>query len=187
MQQNPLDRERADTPVPNLGPTAQSGSVYTNEEWKVLAETPVKIGRAMMAVSPSGALGMTQEVMALRKCCSEALQTTSSPILQELRQQLQGQDTLSYIWQEAGHAFSNRWDASNVRQTALAACQQIGALLRKVSAQDAQAYKEFIYNTALKVAQAAKEGGTFGIGGVSVSENEKTLLNEISNTLGLQH
>ena len=186
MQQNTPDRERSETHIPNLGQTAPANSPYTNDEWLCLVETPVKVGRAMMAVSPSGAIGMTQEILALRKSMTEGLQAAKQPLLVNIRQHVQSQDVMEAIWDDAGHAFGDRWDAANVRQTAIVACQQALTLLKKIAPQDAQAYKEFVYATALKVAQAAKEGGFMGIGGVAVSAEEQSLLNDISRTLGVQ-
>ena len=187
MQQNTPDRERPESNMPNLGQTAPTDSPYMDNEWLVLLEAPVKIGRAMMAVSPSGTVGTTQEVIALRKSMTEALQTSKSPILVSMRQRLQNQDLMQSIWDDVAHAFSDRWDAANVRQTAIASCQQVVGLVKKLSPQDAQTYKEFIYTTALNVAQAAREGGFMGIGGVAVSAEEKSLLDDISRALGLQH
>lgn len=186
MQQNTPDRERPETNIPHLGQAAPADSPYTNDEWLCLVETPVKVGRAMMAVSPSGAVAMTQEIMALRKSMTEGLQAARQPLLVNMRQHLQSQNALEAIWEDAGHAFHDRWDAANVCQTAITSCQQAVTLLKKIPPQDAQAYKDFVYTTALKVAQAAKEGGFMGIGGVAVSAEEKSLLNDISRTLGVQ-
>jgi hypothetical protein len=187
MQQDRSERERNETYIPNLEQSVPDNSPYSKYEWQTLVETPIKVGRAMMAVSPSGAIGMAQEVMALRKCYAEAFQNTSNPVLLSLRQHLQNQDTMQSIWEHAGRAFGDRWDATNVRQTALQACQHVNNLLQKISPQDARAYKDFLYNTALKIAEAAREGGFMGMGGVAVSEEEKVMLADISNTLGIAH
>jgi len=191
MQQNIPDRDQPGKNIPdasNVVDNSQAAPVnspYTNEEWKELLETPVEICRAMMAVSPSGVIGSVQEVKAMRTCFKETLQTTTSPTLQAMRQQLQGKEQLESLWNTAGYAFRDRWDAANVRQTALASCQQCVTLLKKVPSEDALAYKEFIYSAAQRVASAAKEGGVLGFHGQAISEAEQTLLNDISNTLGL--
>lgn len=187
MQQDMPDREMPETYIPNLEQSVPANSQYTKDEWQTLVETPIKVGRAMMAVSPSGAIGMTQEIMALRKCYTEAFQSTRNPVLLNLRQHLQDKDTMQSIWEHAGRAFGDRWDATNVRQTALQACQRVDNLLRKLSPQDARAYKDFLYNTVLKIAEAAREGGIMGMGGVAVSADEKALLSDISTTLGISH
>ena len=50
---------------------------------------------------------------------------------------------------------------------------------------DAAAFKGWLREISQHVAEAAKEGGFLGIGGVLVSEAEKATLTEISSTLGL--
>ena len=50
---------------------------------------------------------------------------------------------------------------------------------------DATAFKEWLREISQHVAEAAKEGGFLGIGGVLVSEVEKATLVEISSALGL--
>ncbi|HEX7733868.1 MAG TPA: hypothetical protein VF458_03370 [Ktedonobacteraceae bacterium] len=186
MQRDYPENERRETNIPNLGQTVPADSPYTNDEWLMLLETPVKIGRAMMAVSPSGAIGTTQELVSLRKSYQDAFQNVTNPILLSMRKHLQDKDSLETLWEDAGYAFGDRWDAANVRQAAITACQQAVALLKKLPAQDAQIYRDFLYGTALKVAQAAKEGGVLGVGGVAVSPEEKSLLNDISQALGLR-
>jgi hypothetical protein len=50
---------------------------------------------------------------------------------------------------------------------------------------DAAAFKRWLREISQHVAEAAKEGGFLGIGGVLVSEAEKATLTEISGALGL--
>lgn len=186
MQQPTPGGDRPNPNIPDLQHLAPADSQFTNEEWKLLLETPVKVGRAMMAVSPSGAVGMSNEIMALRKCFQELIPRSPNPTIREMGKHLQEQSTMSAIWDDAGHAFSDRWDAANVRKTAIATCQQAVSLLKKASAQDAQAYKELVYITAQKVAEAGKEGGFVGIGSEAISEPERVLLKDVANALGLQ-
>ena len=186
MQQNTPERDQPEANVPHPGQAVPAEAPYTNPEWLCLVETPVKVARAIMAVSPSGALGMTQEIMALRQSMTEGLRAANQPLLAHIRQYVQRQDALEATWDAAGYAFGDRCDATNVRQTAISSCQQALSLLKKASATDAQAYKNFVYATALNVARAAKEGGFMGIGGEAVSTEEQALLTEISRTLGLQ-
>ncbi|MDQ3758947.1 MAG: hypothetical protein M3331_03260 [Actinomycetota bacterium] len=56
----------------------------------------------------------------------------------------------------------------------------------KGTAEDANAYKQFIIDLAQRVASAKKEGGVLGIGGKEISDAEQTALEEISSTLGVR-
>src|SRR5581483_5337769 len=117
MQQNTPERDRPDASIPNLDQAAPIGGPYSNEEWKVLLEAPVTICRAIMAVSPSGAVGTSQEVVTMRNSLKEILQTTSNPLLQTVHQQLQSQNNAETLWRNVQSSFKDRWDAANVRQT----------------------------------------------------------------------
>ena len=52
------------------------------------------------------------------------------------------------------------------------------------SPEHAAAYKDFLKATALKVAEASKEGGFLGFGGEQISDAEKKTLEEITAILG---
>jgi hypothetical protein len=177
MQQVP-DKDRPEMNVPP-GQAAPAGEVYTHDEWNILAETPVKVCRAIIAVSPSGPIGATREVMAMRNAFKETIQGAQAPVLQKLSKNLQQQETVQALWENVGHAFSDRRDAANARQIAITACQQALALLRRIPASEAQSYKEFVYNTAMKVAGAAREGSA----SQPISDAEQSLLNDVSTAL----
>ena len=50
---------------------------------------------------------------------------------------------------------------------------------------DSLAFKTWLRHIAQSVAEASSEGGFLGFGGVTVSENEKATLADISAALGL--
>ena len=50
---------------------------------------------------------------------------------------------------------------------------------------NAQGFKRWLLATARHAAEAAKEGGVLGIGGVSVSDAEQAALAEVAGALGI--
>ena len=58
------------------------------------------------------------------------------------------------------------------------------AAAEKVTPEVANEYKEWTLAVALKVANAAKEGGFMGFGGTQYSESEQALMGEIEAALG---
>lgn len=54
----------------------------------------------------------------------------------------------------------------------------------KATAEEADAYRDFIISIAQTVAGASKEGGFLGIGGKQVSEAEQSAIDELTATLG---
>jgi len=180
-----MQQQTPDPGLPTPGQSMPESDLYTSQEWQILLETPMTVCRAIMAVSPSGAPGASQEVMALRAGLKEALPQASSPLFQQLRQQLQSREKAESLWRDILRLFHDRQDASSIRQTAIAACQRCVALLEKAPAQDSLAYKEFVVTLARRVAEAAKEGGLLGIGGHTLSEAEQALLKDVSRSLGM--
>ena len=62
----------------------------------------------------------------------------------------------------------------------------LAALLGRKAPGEAEGFKGWLLGSAQGVAEAAKEGGVFGIGGVQVSEAEKTALAEVAQALGVK-
>ena len=192
MQQNTPDKDNPLNPsIPNLSGASPQGessrqSIFTEAEWRTLVEAPVKVGRAIMAVSPSGGIGMAKEVKALRTGLTEAIQESNNPILKELGWHAHMEGGMEALWKNASHAFSDRWDAVNVRKTAVTTCQEAATILKKAPPQDAMAYKECVYSSIQKVALAGKEGGFIGIGGKLISPAEEDLLADVATALDIQ-
>ncbi len=190
MQQNTPDKDTFDAKLPDLGSatpqTDSSWGPFTDTEWKTLVAAPVKVGRAMIAVAPSGGIGMAKEVSALRKGLTEAIQQSNNPMIKQLGLRAHAEGGMESLWKNVGQAFGDRWDAENVRKTAIATCRETATILKKASPQDAQAYKECLYSAAQKVSEASKEGGFVGIGGERISEAETSLLKDVAQTLNIQ-
>ena len=69
---------------------------------------------------------------------------------------------------------------AEVKDKAIAGLRQVSALLDAKAPGDAAAFKSWLQSIGQHVAEAAKEGGFLGFGGVQVSDAEKATLAEIS-------
>ncbi|HYZ26703.1 MAG TPA: hypothetical protein VE597_07330 [Geminicoccaceae bacterium] len=63
--------------------------------------------------------------------------------------------------------------------------RQVAALLDAKAPADAAAFKTWLQSIAQHVAEASKEGGFLGFGGVQVSDAEKATLAQITTALSL--
>ncbi|MGH6886685.1 MAG: hypothetical protein ACREGK_11505, partial [Geminicoccales bacterium] len=72
------------------------------------------------------------------------------------------------------------------KDKAVQGLRQVAALLDAKAPNDAAAFKAWLQSIGQQVAEAAKEGGFLGFGGVQVSDAEKATLAEISNALSLK-
>jgi hypothetical protein len=74
---------------------------------------------------------------------------------------------------------------AEIKAACVATLRQVGEVLDAKAPADATAFKTWLRQISQHIAEAAKEGGFLGIGGVAVSEAEKATLAEISNALKL--
>lgn len=167
-----------------------SGLPFNQQEWQTLVSTPIQVSLAMMAISPSGILGMIQEAMAIGKSV-QALQAQGSlsPMLVQIGQQLTRglEDMRSGRASPFGDIRQMSQNPEMTRNTSLASCQRTSSILERASPRDAMAFKQFVYSFAYNVAAAAREGGFLGFfGGEQISPAENAFLNDVATALRLQ-
>ena len=75
---------------------------------------------------------------------------------------------------------------ANLKANVLDRIKEAEALVAaKATAEEAQAYRQMLMAVASRTAEASKEGGFFGFGGVQVSSAEQSFLNEVQQVLHL--
>jgi hypothetical protein len=74
---------------------------------------------------------------------------------------------------------------ADVVPRALDALRQASAILDAKAPADAPAFKAWLNAIAAKVAEASKEGGFLGFGGVRVSDKEQAFITEVKQAVGL--
>ena len=156
---------------------------FTPEEWVLLLESPMMAGMAVSAAEPSGLFGMLKESFATGKLL---VQAKSDATANELVKAV----AADYETAEGRKAASEGLKAKlgggqpgDIKAKALDALRQVTALLAAKAPGDAAAYKAWLAHISQNVAEAAKEGGFLGFGGVQVSDAEKATLAEISAAL----
>jgi hypothetical protein len=160
-------------------------SNFTPDEWKLILESVMAAGIAVTAAEPSGLLGLLQESFASGSELVRAKTDTGSNALvravasdfatsqgrgiarDDLKAKLAGSKPLE------------------IKAKCIDTLRQAAQLLDAKAPGDATAFKGWLRQISQHVAEAAKEGGFLGIGGVQVSEAEKATLTEMSSALGL--
>jgi len=149
--------------------------------WNVLRDTPQLVGAAMMMAGASG-LGTIKETFAVGRGLVEG-QASAVPLIHELNQREEvfaARDTLKASMGEAGTGDPR----ARVRAAALDHARQAAAILKsKATSDDLTSYRDWVYSLAEGVAKAAREGGVLGFGGVQVSPEEQSLLDELRAAL----
>lgn len=155
-----------------------SKSDYTQEEWALLARAPFMTGMIVSLASPSGITGVLGESMVVTKALLAAEGSNStSALIKALVADIKS--TKGAIAKPSGI------NPSNAKSMAMEEIQKVSALLaQKATPEEAGAFKDWLEDIAQAAAEAATEGGFFGIGGVRVSDSEKAAVEEVKKKLG---
>ena len=156
---------------------------FTPQDWILLLESPMMAGMAVSAAEPSGLFGMLQESFATGKLLVQAKSdTTANELVKAVAadfETAEGRKAAS----EGLKAKLGGGQPGDIKANALDALRQAAALVIAKAPADAAAYKAWLLQISQNVAEAAKEGGFLGFGGVPVSNAEKATLAEISTAL----
>jgi len=158
---------------------------FTTEEWTLLRLAPSMVAGGTAAADPSGLFSSIKESFAGAKGVAAALQAhgglelfaalaadRSIPGMPDPKSML-GEGTREQQMLNLENAVLERVGAA---ATLVAA---------KASPAEAQAYKQMLVDVAQQAADASKEGGFLGFGGVRVSDKEKAFIAKVKGAAGL--
>jgi hypothetical protein len=172
----------------NLNKAIEAASATTgnlslgDEDLKALRIAPMLVGMFVSMASPSGFIGTAKEAGAVASMLNEAAGSAPAGSL------------LAKIF--AGGASGNDHESvykmmrdakgpDELKGVLLGAIKQAGTVIGKGSAEESGAYKQMLVSAATKVAEASKEGGFLGFGGVKVNDAEQAAIAEIKSALGV--
>lgn len=158
-------------------------SVFTPDEWSQILASPILAGLAVTHADPSSMSDMLKEGCvnsgAIEDACSEeAVGTLANAVAQELETSEGRAGARAYI-----QICMTAAEPSELRVQALAALKQVSSIVGAKAAEDAASFRSWLECVAAEAANAANEGGFFGIGGVRVSEAERATLVELGQVL----
>ena len=160
-------------------------SAFTPEEWKLLLESVIMAGIAVTAAEPSGLWGLLKESFASGSALMQAkLDPGSNPLIKAVVADFETAEGQSAARDGMREKLASLKPAE-IKARCIETLGQARAAVDAKAPDDAAAFKRWLREISQHVAEAAKEGGFLGIGGVLVSEAEKATLTEISSALGL--
>ena len=163
-----------------------SKAAFTAEEWNQVLGSVFMAGFAVTAADPSGLWGLLKETFASGRALIETKNNSSAS---ELSKAIVGDMETSAgrsAAQDYAKARLQGAKREEIKQRAIDALRAVAAIVDQNAASDAAAYKAWLLQIANNVAEASKEGGFLGFGGVDVSDAEKATLLEIAAALGTQ-
>jgi hypothetical protein len=160
------------------GETTVSRQVdYTPEEWKTISAAPMMAGLLVTVSDLGGPIGTAKEVIALIKGVSDTAAHTSNELIKTVAEgiRVQGRPEMPDLTN----------DQAVMRSALIDGCKRALAVVVQKSPAEADEYRLWLTLLAQKTAEASKEGGFLGFGGVQVSDDESAAINELSSALGL--
>jgi len=152
---------------------------FTPEEWNAILAAAPMIGLAVTCASPNGPWGVVKEMLSMGMAMAEMLQRGgANPLIAELAADLKERKTKL----EPPQGIK---DPELCKEMALSHVRAVNEIIdRKVKGEEADEFKKWLLAIARRVAEAANEGGIFGIGGERVSDAERNILRQIAFALG---
>lgn len=145
---------------------------FDAEQWSTLVEAPLLAGLRVVTAARGGTI---RESMALGRAYQQAReQHGESELLDQL---VSSAPTLDA---ERARSYGGNVAAASTERLRTA----VGLLEGKATADEVEAYRQFVLRVARTVAEAHKEGGVLGVGGQRISEEEQRALDEIAAALG---
>jgi hypothetical protein len=145
---------------------------FTDAAWNNVRLSPLAASKLVIMASKSNPIAMAEEL----KAGADAVGTAVRDV-----------DPASVL----GFAFGSKATEAEMdmvmkadQNATLGIIRDAAAAVSKNSPGEVAAYKTLLSTTGQKVAEAAKEGGFLGIGGVKVSKEEQAVLDQIRGILG---
>lgn len=151
-------------------------AAFTDEEWALLQQGPIYAAALIILADVSSKGGRRQEIEAMQLAV-EAAVAEGGPV-----------DLIDLLFHEGitedevEELFKNykKADEGTVRDSTIPpVVEAVKVVVAKAPAGDAAAYKGLIVNVAQQVAGAVKEGGFMGMGGTTVSAEEKAAIDAL--------
>jgi hypothetical protein len=158
---------------------------FTAEEWTLLRLAPSLVSGGTSAAEPSGIFASIKEATAGAAGMAEAFKANNTL---ELFASLAADKSIPGLPDPKAllGEGSREQQMTNFKGAVLERVKSAVELVaRKASPVEADAYKAMLAGIARKAAEASKEGGFLGFGGVRVSDAEHAFIAEVKKAAGL--
>ena len=156
---------------------------FTAEEWALLRLAPSFVASGTSVADPSGLFATLKETVAGAQGVTEAFRSNANlelfAALASDRSLPSMPDTKAMLGEGP-----REQQMQNLKNAVLERARSAVSLVsRKASPAEADAYRTMLVGVAEKAANAAKEGGFLGFGGVRVSDKEQAFITEVKRTV----
>ena len=158
---------------------------FTSEEWTLLRLVPSLVAGGTAAAEPSGLFASIKEAAAGAQSMAADFKSNSGLELfaaLAADRSIPGMPDPKALLGEGSREQQMQTFKSAVLERVKAA---VDLVARKSSPAEADAYRRMLAEVAEKAANASKEGGFLGFGGVRVSDKEHAFITEVKRAAGI--
>jgi hypothetical protein len=156
-------------------------SDFTEDEWTTLVRAPMVAGMAITLADPGGPIEVVKETSAVLKFATGTASEQRDDLVGEVAREIRG------------HVEQRKNPARDFKPRGAMAGKEIldelsranGIVSAKATPEEAEAFREWITESAQRAAEAAKEGGFLGFRAEQVSQGEKDMLAQVRGALGM--
>jgi hypothetical protein len=158
---------------------------FTEDQWRLVRAAPALIAAGVMASDPGGLFSAVKEASAMGSSTRDALKAhADSPLLRAIIEARDDglREEVQALVDGAESAMDKR---DRIQEGSLERLESALELLReKATEEEVAAYEAWVTEMAQRVAEAGKEGGFLGFGGVAVTESEEKFLDRVRGVVG---
>lgn len=157
-------------------------AMYSAEEWTKIMRAPGLAGAYVMLASKSGPLQVVKEALAIGQTLADTEKAGGEgELIASIISDMKGGAR-----PEARADRAHIQDEAEAQKLVLGDCIDAVNLIRQKGGDgEANGFASWLVSIARKVAEAGKEGGFLGFGGVSVNEQETAAIQTLAQSLGV--
>jgi hypothetical protein len=156
-------------------------SDFTEDEWATLMRAPTVAGMAITLADPGGPIEVVKETSAVLKFATGTASEQRDDLVGEIARETRG-----LVGQRKSPAAGFKPRGATAGMQILDELSRANEIVgAKATPEEAQAFREWILESAQRAAEAAKEGGFMGFRAEQVSQGEKDMLAQLRSTLGM--
>lgn len=156
---------------------------FSAEEWVRVVASPMVASIAVTAAEPSGLWGLLKEALSGGRALLEAKQSSgANSLVKEVAEDVSRSETQVAVRERMRTLFSAA-QPIQIRDKAVGELREVATLVRMKAPAEAEGFVSWLNAVAHRAAEASKEGGFLGFGGVLVSDAEKATLADIASAL----
>lgn len=155
---------------------------YTREEWLAVLAAPYSV--TMLVIIADMNFGFVKEMNAMGQAVLESAAATKNDFLKAVTAEFTSKETQKELESELDKLKTEK-DPELMKHQMLESVVSAADMVSTKSAEDGEAYRQWLMYLAEATAEGSKEGGFLGIGAVRVSDKEKAAMEELAQALGV--